>query len=170
LTAPSATDIREVWAGELQPIKPELVDPRAPAEIRDFLTTVGLPRSDAPTTGFLRDRPLPVYTRLGRLHLQVAESLDRYPFGVDLEDGRLTLAWAGPAAPMFVNSGLAEFVYCTGSFERDVRAYVLAAAPSAKRRRRAVDRFRRMLADRDPAAVADATSYWPGMLTNVLEG
>jgi len=169
LTAPSAADIREVWAGELQLIKPELVDARVPAQIRDFLATVGLPRGDTPANGFLHDRPLPVYPRLGRLHLQVAESLDRYRFGVDLEDGRVTLAWADLAAPLFVNSGLAEFVYCAGSFERDVTAYVLAA-PSAKRRHRAVDRFRRMLADRDRVAAADATSYWPGMLTNVLEG
>lgn len=162
-------DIREVWAGDLRPLGPELVDTRVPAAIRDLLTTVGLPRGDAPATGFLHDRPLPVYTRLGRLYLQVAESLDRYPFGVDLDDGRVALAWAGPAAPQFVNSGLAEFLYCVGAFERDVTAYVLEA-PSDERRQHAADRFRRMLAGRDPAAAADPNSYWPGMLSNVREG
>jgi len=89
---------------------------------------------------------------------------------VDLENGRVALVMPGrDVEPGFVNSGLAEFAYCLGSFERGLEAYVLEA-PSDERRHDAVDRFRKVLAERDPVAAADEKSFWPGMLTNVLEG
>jgi hypothetical protein len=169
LTVPSAAEIREIWGGEIRPIQPDLIDSRVPAEIRDFLTTIGLPTGDAQAITFLHDQSLPVHTWFDRDYVKIAESFDHYPFAVDLETGRVALARPSrDVDPRFVNSGLAQFAYCLGSFERDVDAYVLEA-PSDERRRHAVDRFREMLAERDPVAAADEKNYWPGVLTNVLE-
>lgn len=165
----TSDDIRKVWHGQLDPVRPELISPSVSPTTRQFLQTVGLPTVEVQGITFVHDdrlsRPI---TQLGRDYLWLAEDLDGFRFGVDLATDRVHVVFDErvPEAE-FVNSDPALFVLILGLFECDVQQF-LEPDPSADRRIDAVQAFETVLAERDSAAAKDGT-YWPAMLAGILE-
>jgi hypothetical protein len=163
LTAPTAAEIQEIW-GELHPIPSDIINSRVPAVAREFLTTVGLPTKRAQGISFT-DVPVQADD-----YLAVAAKRNNDLFGVDLTGGQVELISHIPDEPVrFVNSSLPLFVFSLGLYLRDVWDF-LTASPTEdpEPRIEATDRFLAVLAKRDPAAIADESYFWPGMVAGLL--
>lgn len=163
-------DIQDVWSGQLDPVRPELIGRGVSSATQRFLRTVGLPTVEAQGIAFVHDDRLSrPFTHLRRDYLWLAEDLDGFRFGVDLATDRVDLVFKNEIREArFVNSDPALFVFLLGLFERDVQQ-LLEPDPSLDRRIAAVENFEVVLTQRDPAAAKDGT-YWPGMLDSIVEG
>jgi len=164
LAAPTAVEIRQIWGGELRPIPPEVIDSRVPVAVREFLTTVGLPTKKAQG---IRCTDVPV--RAGD-YLVVADTRDKDLWVVDLTGGQVDLISHFADEPVrFVNSSLPLFVFSLGTWLRDVWEFLTAnPTEDPEPRIEATDRFLAVLAERDPAAVAEEHHFWPDMVNGIL--
>jgi hypothetical protein len=159
-----AAKIREIWGGELRSIPLDVINPQVPVVAREFLTAVGLPTRTAQGISFT---DVSVQTED---YLTVAANRDKDLFGVNLTGGRVDLVSHIPDEPVrFVNSSLPLFVFSLGLYLRDVWEFLTAnPTEDPEPRIEATDRFLAVLAERDPAAVAEESYFWPGMVTGLL--
>jgi hypothetical protein len=164
LTAPTAAEIRQIWGGELRPIPPDMIDSRVPVAVREFLTTVGLPTKKAQGISFTD-----VWVQ-AEDYAVVAARRNKDLFGVDLAGGRVDRISHFPDQPVrFVNSSLPLFVFSLGIYLRDVWEFLTAnPTEDPEPHIEATDRFLAVLAERDPAAVAEESYFWPDWLAGIL--
>ena len=117
-------ELRQLWAGALEPVRKDLLGPHVSARTRAFLTAVGLPRANRLDFAFYHDeRLLAPVERAGREYFVFGDSTGTVLFGV--EAGRDAVCTLHPDGPfMFVNASIEAFLYCYGEFTRVVDAIV----------------------------------------------
>ncbi|MEU6188101.1 DUF6245 family protein [Nocardia sp. NPDC047038] len=137
---------------------------QVPVAVREFLTTVGLPTKRAQGISFTD------VSMQAEHYLAVAADLDKDLFGVDLTSGRIDVISHVPDEPIqFVNSSLPLFVFSLGLYLRGVWEFLTAhPTEDSEPRIEATDRFLAVLAERDPAAVAEKSYFWPVMVAGIL--
>ena len=146
----SAAEVRALWGDALVPIPASLLGPNVSAGTRAFLTEVGLPRDNRLEFTFYRDeRLLTPAVRGPRAYLVFGESGGYVPFAI--EAGRDAVVTLHPDGPfMFVNSTIADFVYCCGVFGQRVDRLLHTPVPE---RAPQLDAIRRLFDARDPEAL-----------------
>ncbi|MBF6299392.1 SUKH-4 family immunity protein [Nocardia amamiensis] len=156
-------DVRELWSGSLAPIPAHLVGPHVSAGTAAFLIAVGLPIEHPLEFTFYHDeRLLNPAVRGERTFIVFGDDTGTVPFAI--ERGREEVFSLYPDGPfMFINSTIADFVYCYGLFSQRVERIV--QTPFADRKP-LVDELRGLIAARDPEALDpdDLLAWWDSLL------
>jgi hypothetical protein len=163
-------DIRQVWAGGLAPIPLERIRPEASTLTREVLSTVGLPtEKESSETYFYHDeRLLRPVTFAGRLFLPFNQD-HRALLAVEPDgDAVYALYPVTPPVIQFVNTDLADFIYCYGLLR--ARVPDLRAATEARQVKAIVGQLRRRIKAADPQALADKANWWLSTLDQARQG
>jgi SUKH-4 immunity protein len=155
------TEVRRVWADQLEPVRPELIHPTVSIRTQAFLTTVGLPTVRILDIVPIHDeRLMDLVSRGDRRYVTVAtnESSTPYRYGVDAKTG--VVMYLEDAMPQFdclANTNIAAFVLTLGLYKRH---YIDLARPTKDAVWAAVDAIWDQLGEWDPQALRDENSRW----------
>jgi len=162
------SEIDALWADQLEAIPAECIPRGVAPDVAEFLTTVGLPTAEVQGIAFVHDKRMSyLIEHLDRGYLLLATTVGLPSIVADLGDGRVGVFAGGRNRRLrFVNSSLPQFLLAQGVWRRDVWT---PTGMTSQDLLVAYKRFEVFLADRDPAA-AEASAYWPGLLTRLHDG
>lgn len=155
-------EIREIWGDVLVPIPQDLITAPVTELTRRALTELGLPVADPLTSDFYRDhRLLGRVVARGHDYLLVGDD-EGVPIGIAADSDAMYFLYRADVAEIrFINSALVDFLYCYGLFRRELP---VLRATTDQAARVIVRRLRRLIASRDPAAMAGGRGTWPSLL------
>jgi hypothetical protein len=162
--------IRQWWHGSLVPIPADLVGPHASAATRKFLTEAGLPTDNVFELNFYHDeRLLTPIVRGSVTYFTFGDDTGTVPFVIEVgQDAVQTLQPDSPTPFAFVNSTLADFIYCYGLFSDRLPQMV---ETSVGEREPLVDEVRDLVGARDSEALDCAgLSWWELIFEKIEEG